>query len=67
MPKILHNGYHFFGETEKYDIESENYDQNTEEMVVSKQSVDMKERFDTHFMKSISYILTGEAKKGFTH
>lgn len=57
----------YFGETEKYVIQSESYDQKEEQMVTKDQSVDTKERFEKHFLNSISFLANGVANKGFNH
>ena len=56
----------YFGEDEIFTIQSKNYDHTTGEMVVSTQTVNTKERFETHITNTLSFLTNGSTKKPFT-
>jgi hypothetical protein len=56
----------FFGEKEKYDIVTKNYDHETGEMVETIQKVDVYERFEKHINQTMSFCTIGSTRRPFT-
>ena len=56
-----------FGETEKYNIESENWSPEENEMVKTTRTVDPRERFEKHIQNSLSFIANGSTAKPYNH
>jgi hypothetical protein len=56
----------YFGETEKYQVITENYDAEKDEHVKTTKDVNTLERFEKHLYNSIAYIANGNIHKGFT-
>jgi hypothetical protein len=57
----------YFGESEVYKIESENYDSEKEQMVKTTKTVDTYERFQKHIQNSLSFIANGSTSKPYNH
>lgn len=57
----------YFGEDEVYTIDSENYDAEIQDMVLTKKTVNTKERFEKHLSASLSFIANGSTSKPYNH
>ena len=55
----------YFGETEKFDIVTKEYDEETEEMAGITKSVDTFERFEKHINQTMSFLTCGSTRKTF--
>jgi hypothetical protein len=56
----------FFGESDIFELEEENYDADSEQMVKTKKKVNLKERFEKLFENSLRFIMNSSTKKAYS-
>jgi len=56
----------YFGENEKYTIETQNWSHEEEQMVKKIDNIDTLERFEKHFMNTINFVTNGSTRQPVT-